>query len=187
MIGTDLVSSAKSDLVHYTFSWRFSAGSVRLGYSYIQLFAKPQWVFMVMEGLTLPQWQLHKHADLLQSTPPAQISCLAWCSVQRHPKRLSRISLGWPSLLVSVQLQPCLIQNPILSRIFCKSSSHLFFSNSAASLNNLSSFLSLRETSVFALHGGAKRHNFHNARFYRDQEKIPCSPAPPYFLISDRL
>lgn len=142
---------------------------------------------MGMEGLILPQGQLHKHADLLQGTPAEQISCLAWCSVQRHPKWLSKISLGWPCLLVSVQLQPCLIQNLILSRMFCKSSSHLFFSNSAAPLNNLPSFLSLRETSVFALYSGAKRHNFHNARFCREQKKIPRFPAPPYFLISGGL
>lgn len=142
---------------------------------------------MVMEGVVLPQGQLHKHADLLQGTPPEQISCLTWCSVQRHPKRLSRISLGWPHLSVSFQLQPRLIQNPNLSGMFCKSSSHLFFSNCAAPLNSLSSFLSLRETSVFALWSGAKRHNFCHVRFFREQEKRPCSPAPPYFLISGRL
>lgn len=137
----------------------------------------------VMQSPILPQGQLHNHADLLQSTPPEQINYLTWCSVQRHPKWLSRISLVWPCLLVSVQLQPCLIQNPILSGMFCKSTLHLFFSNSAAPLNCLSSFLSLRDTSVLALYSGAKRHNFHNARFYREQEKIPHSPAPPYFLI----
>lgn len=99
--------------------------------------AQPQWVFTVIECLILPQGQLHKHVDLLQGTASEEISCLTWRSMQRHPKWLSRISLGWPGLLAPVQLQPCLIQNPILSGMFCNSGLYLFFSNSAAPLSSL--------------------------------------------------